>query len=120
MNTSTLTVLERSREIGTFRALGYTRRDVTDLFVREMALLATLGLALGLLLAAAVSIAVAFANIRVTPPGVPGRFACCLRPARVCTGHRRLVVPVVAPRHMGRGRRSARRGTADLLTAMRG
>ena len=39
VNAATLTVYERTRELGTFRALGYTRRQVSRLLVREVLLL---------------------------------------------------------------------------------
>jgi len=121
MNTSTLTVLERSLEIGTLRAIGYTRRQVTRLFVREMALLAALGLALGLLLATTVSVAVAIANIRVTPPGVPGSLRLLLTPGPVVyAAVGGLLLPLALLVTWGVARRSVRRGTADLLTATRG
>lgn len=121
MNTSTLTVLERGREIGTFRALGYTRRHVTGLLVREMTLLAALGAGLGLAIATAVSAAVALADIRVTPPGVPGSLRLLLTPGpRVYAAVASLILPLAIAVTWAVARRSARRGTADLLTATRG
>src|SRR6185437_3237161 len=47
-NTIGIAVAQRRREIGMLRALGVLRREVRNLFVAEVLLLATLGSGLGL------------------------------------------------------------------------
>jgi putative ABC transport system permease protein len=54
-NTATLSVLERRRELATLRALGVTMREITAMVTVEHALLALLGLALGVPLAVVAS-----------------------------------------------------------------
>jgi putative ABC transport system permease protein len=69
LNAMTLAAIERARELGTLRSLGFTRGDLEALFLREAALLTALALAAGALLAAAARAAVAAAGIRFVPPG---------------------------------------------------
>jgi len=80
MNATTLTVYERSRELGTLRALGYTKRQATGLVIREVALLALLGVSAGFALAHAVAALVSLAGVTVNPPGVPGTMRVILTP----------------------------------------
>jgi putative ABC transport system permease protein len=54
-NTATLNVLERRRELATLRTLGVTMREIATMVTVEHALLALLGLALGVPLAVVVS-----------------------------------------------------------------
>ena len=118
MNTSTLTVFERSREIGTFRALGYRRRDVVGIFVREVVLLALAGLACGLVLSLVASWLVIALDIRVTPPGVPGSLRLVLTPGpRVYLTTVALLLPLIVLVTWVVVRRRVRERTGDLLTA---
>lgn len=80
VNASTLTVYERTRELGTFRALGYTRKQVSLLFVREVLLLSFVAMLAGLAFAFAVAFSVNAANIRFSPPGVPGSIQLVVMP----------------------------------------
>lgn len=71
-NSATMTIIERSEEVGMLRSLGYTRRVVRLVFALEglyLTIISTAaGIALGLL-------AIAFVNslgIRFNPPGVEG------------------------------------------------
>ena len=70
LNSMTMTILERSREIGTFRSLGFTRGNVVGLFVREGVALTAIGLGVGLGLGYAAAAVVNNANIPFNPPGV--------------------------------------------------
>jgi predicted lysophospholipase L1 biosynthesis ABC-type transport system permease subunit len=72
VNAATLTVYERTRELGTFRALGYTRRQLARLLVQEVTLLSVIALLAGLVLAFSIAWGVNAANVRFSPPGVPG------------------------------------------------
>ncbi|WP_242352255.1 MULTISPECIES: ABC transporter permease [unclassified Anaeromyxobacter] len=81
LNAMTLAVLERTREIGTLRSLGFTRRQLLGVFLREAATLAGLSIAAGLLLALAVSAGVRAAKVRFQPPGVGGTIPLVIAPS---------------------------------------
>ncbi|HSN92318.1 MAG TPA: FtsX-like permease family protein [Anaeromyxobacteraceae bacterium] len=83
LNAMTLAVLERTREIGTLRSLGFTRRQLLGVFLREAAALAGLSIAAGLALALGVSAAVRAADVRFQPPGVGGAIPLVLTPEAV-------------------------------------
>ncbi|MBV8047796.1 MAG: ABC transporter permease [Paludibacterium sp.] len=68
-NSMSMSVLERTREIGTLRAMGYRRGRVVRLFVIEACLAVWLGCLLGLLLFWLASQAVNAAGIQYVPPG---------------------------------------------------
>jgi putative ABC transport system permease protein len=70
-NTLGMTVVERTREIGTLRAIGTLPREIVRNFVLEGVLIAGAGAALGMLLAGGVTVFLAFAGIQMPPP--PGR-----------------------------------------------
>jgi putative ABC transport system permease protein len=72
VNTTTLNLLERSREIGTLRAIGFTPAHLRAMFVRESALLTTFSLITGLVIATAIAFAVSQMNIHYRPPGTQG------------------------------------------------
>jgi putative ABC transport system permease protein len=69
-DTMTMSVLERSREIGTLRAIGFRKRLITRIFAQEASFLSLLSLPVGLLLALLVSWAVNTAGILFEIPGV--------------------------------------------------
>lgn len=62
MNTMLMSVLERTREIGVLRSLGWRRRAILSLIVRESLALGILGAAVGILVA--FGLAAAFSSIR--------------------------------------------------------
>lgn len=68
VNTMSMAVMERTREIGTLRSLGMRRRDIVWLFSIEGVLLVMLGVVAGLLLAVAVGKIVNLSNISYIPP----------------------------------------------------
>lgn len=70
-NTLTMAVVERTREIGTLRALGAQPGEVVAEFVREGTLIGLVGTALGMLLAGAISLTLLFVDVQMPPP--PGR-----------------------------------------------
>lgn len=51
MNTMVMSVFERTREIGTLRALGWRRRKILGLVLKESLVLSLLGVAVGAALA---------------------------------------------------------------------
>ncbi|MBE9547115.1 MAG: ABC transporter permease [Proteobacteria bacterium] len=69
VNTMGMAVLERTREIGTLRALGLKRRGVSLLFAVEGAMLGFLGTILGIVLNVAVWAVIRAAGPTYIPPG---------------------------------------------------
>lgn len=67
-NSMGMTVIERTREIGTLRAVGLRRAGVVRLFALEAMLLAVIGCATGLLITVVVKLAINAANITYIPP----------------------------------------------------
>ncbi len=117
----TLTILERTREIGTWRALGFQRGHVVALVVRETFLLALAGLAGGLSIGLLVALAVNHAGLRFSPPGVPGSIALLIHPSPwACAAHAALIVPGVCGAAWFVVRGQLRRGLVDLLTSQSG
>jgi putative ABC transport system permease protein len=80
LNAMTLAALERTREMGTFRALGFTRRQLTALFLREAAALTALAIGAGAVAALAVAGAVNLSDLRFEPPGVGGKIQLLITP----------------------------------------
>lgn len=70
-NTLAMSVVERTREIGTLRALGALPGEIVAQFVREGALIGAVGAATGMLLAGLVVLLLPFAGLEMPPP--PGR-----------------------------------------------
>ena len=67
-NAMSMAVVERTREIGTLRAIGVRRSGIARLFVNEALMLVLVGTVTGLLLTAAVRWGVNVADIRYVPP----------------------------------------------------
>ena len=70
-NTLSMAVVERTREIGTLRALGALPQEIVAQFVREGALIGIVGAAAGTLLALFVVGVLPYAGLEMPPP--PGR-----------------------------------------------
>lgn len=70
-NTLAMAVLERTREIGTLRAMGTTPREVMRLFTLEGLVLGSGGAIAGMLLAGGVALALLYFDVQMPPP--PGR-----------------------------------------------
>jgi putative ABC transport system permease protein len=70
VNTMSMSVMERTREIGTMRALGFKRYGVKSLFATEGALLGILGSAAGIVIFLAVYAALAVARPTYIPPAM--------------------------------------------------
>jgi putative ABC transport system permease protein len=67
-NAMSMAVVERTREIGTLRAIGFRRMGIASLFVSEALLLVLIGTAAGMALMALVRFGVNLADIRWVPP----------------------------------------------------
>ncbi len=70
-NTTSMSVLERTREIGTLGAMGTRRREIMTIFLNEAALIGVLGSALGLALAGLLSGTLMVLPVEMPPP--PGQ-----------------------------------------------
>ncbi|TAK11159.1 MAG: ABC transporter permease [Anaerolineae bacterium] len=72
-NTMLMAVMERTREIGTLRALGWRRRAVLGMILKESLLLGFLGGILGLIIAQAMiaSVSLAESTAGLLPPLIP-------------------------------------------------
>jgi putative ABC transport system permease protein len=70
-NTLAMSVVERTREIGTLRALGTLPSQIRRIFALEGLVIGSAGTVIGMLFAAGVSLFFLFADIQMPPP--PGR-----------------------------------------------
>lgn len=79
INSLTMGIIERTREIGTLRAVGFKSADVVKLFVRESILLSAISMFFGVLISFVVSTAINAANIRFFPPGASTKIQFVLK-----------------------------------------
>ncbi len=85
-NFVTLGILERRREIGTLRAIGFLPDKISGLLLRETLLLTAIGAIAGLLFSFVVIRMVNNAGIRFRPPGIAGTMPFILvSNATLCT-----------------------------------
>jgi putative ABC transport system permease protein len=80
INSLTLGILERTREIGTLKALGFNQARIVGLFVRETVCLVLISIAVGTALAILITYLINNANFVFTPPGVEGAIRFELAP----------------------------------------
>lgn len=69
LNAMTIAAIERTREMGTLRSLGFTHDELTGLFLREATLLTVLAVSGGAALAQVTRLVLGAAQVRFTPPG---------------------------------------------------
>jgi putative ABC transport system permease protein len=72
INSLTINIMERSKEIGTLRALGFNESQMAWLFGREMTLLTLASLVSGILLTKLLAVLINRTNIQFEPPGSSG------------------------------------------------
>ena len=72
INTMSMVILERTREIGTLRALGLRRKGVAILFALEGAFLGFFGSLMSIILHSSVLAITRYYPMRYTPPGSSG------------------------------------------------
>jgi len=80
VNTMSMSVMERTNEIGTLRALGVKRSGVTRQFVLEGSILGVIGATAGIVLGSLVAAAINNSGVMWLPPGQAGKI-----PLRVLT-----------------------------------
>jgi putative ABC transport system permease protein len=71
VNALTMGIIERTREIGTLRAIGFTPRQVRQIFSRESLLISFFAMMAGTVLSLVISKLVNSAHILFQPPGTP-------------------------------------------------
>jgi putative ABC transport system permease protein len=69
VNTMSMSVMERTNEIGTARAMGVRRRGIRRQFVAEGAMLGAIGATVGLILAVIIALLVNHSGMTWMPPG---------------------------------------------------
>ncbi len=72
VNSLAMGIIERTKEIGTLRAVGFKSQDISKIFVAENLVLCAIAVVIGVILSAIISYVVNSLNIRFTPPGVAG------------------------------------------------
>lgn len=70
VNSMTMGLIERTKEIGTLRAIGYKNSFISGLFVREAVLLTFLSIGAGTILGEIIAVVINSMNIRFSPPGI--------------------------------------------------
>ena len=73
INSLTMGIIERTREIGTLYAVGFKKKDVSKLFIYENLLLCLCSIVVGVGIAFLISSFVNSLDIRFTPPSVIGK-----------------------------------------------
>jgi len=73
INSLTMGIIERTREIGTLLAVGFQRNQVSRLFIIENILVAVFAITAGIALSYLIAGVVNGLNIRFMPPGVSGK-----------------------------------------------
>lgn len=70
MNSLTMGIIERTREIGTFRALGFSQRQISWMMTQESIWLCLFSSLFGVVASLIIALIVNAANVRFSPPGV--------------------------------------------------
>lgn len=96
LNASTITVIERSREIGMLRSIGFTRGEIQGLFAREMGILTLLSVVAGGIAGGIGMAAVTAANVTFQPPGMVAGIKLEIMPDLYTVIYATLMVFVVA------------------------
>lgn len=73
INSLTMGIIERTKEIGTLYAVGFRRRDVSKMFIAENIFLCLFAICAGVVFSFLISALVNSLNIRFTPPSVTGK-----------------------------------------------
>lgn len=79
INSLTMGIIERTREIGTLRAIGFKNLNVTQLFIAESFLLSAISMLIGVMVSFLVSNLVNSAEIYFFPPGASNKIQFLLK-----------------------------------------
>lgn len=69
INSLTMGIIERTREIGTLRSIGFQKNDVIGLFVKENIILSVLSMLVGIIVSYVIALIINAAHIMFFPPG---------------------------------------------------
>ncbi len=79
-NAISMNIMERIKELGTMRAIGFTPADIARLVAIESFILAVISVIAGFFISQGISLLVNAANIRFSPPGIAGDMQFVLTP----------------------------------------
>ena len=79
-NAISMNIMERIKELGTMRAIGFTPQDLSRLVAIESFILAIMSTSFGFLVSQLIALAVNLSNIRFSPPGIAGEMQFVLTP----------------------------------------
>lgn len=79
-NAISMNIIERTKELGTMRALGFTPQDISRMIAYESFLLSVVATSVGFVLAQLISFIVNSLNIRFYAPGISGDMQFVLTP----------------------------------------
>lgn len=71
INSLTMGIIERTREIGALRAIGFKKHEVKNIFTKESVLIAVIAIFVGTILSSIIARLVNNSNIMFSPPGTP-------------------------------------------------
>ena len=79
-NAISMNIMERMKELGTMRAIGFTPQDLSRLVGIESFILAVMSTSTGFLVSQLIALGVNLSNIRFSPPGIAGQMQFVLTP----------------------------------------
>jgi len=79
-NAISMNIVERIKELGTMRAIGYTPEKLAKLVAAESFVLALISTVVGFFVSQVIAMGVNSANIRFSPPGIAGEMQFILTP----------------------------------------
>lgn len=79
-NAISMNIMERVKELGTMRAIGYTPEKLSGLIAVESFILAVISTGIGFIMAQVIALVVNAMNIRFSPPGIAGDIQFMLSP----------------------------------------
>jgi len=118
VNSVTMSLIERTKEFGTLRSLGFTPRALASILARENSVLSLAGIALGTAVTILICWIVNGLNIRFHSPGIAGDMQFVLTPNwQLCLVTSVVVSVLVAITTQITTKRRAQRKIVELLTA---
>lgn len=79
-NAISMNIMERIKELGTMRAIGFTPEDIARLVAIESFILSVISVAIGFIMSQVIAILTNAAHIRFSPPGIAGDMQFILTP----------------------------------------